>query len=238
MNWLKKYLVLTIFVLNINVVTANSSPAELSEICGAQSCEIVFKKMKRFARNGSAHALAVMSLIYRGGHGTEVNEELSVKYMKRAARKGLAFAQYDVALAYSKGYFVEKDLDEANMWLKKAAIGGYEPAIELLISENKISAEERMEYEKHKKELVLEKGEELLVITADKYTLTDLAELLKMHGYGSNKQTGSRIRGKGCGNNASSCAVWRVNTPVGNTEFITLISKMNAFQTAQEVRGR
>jgi len=233
-----KLLVLISLTSNINTLSANSSFENIASLCGDRSCEAIYSKMKKFARNGSAHAQAIMALFYRGGHGVEVNNEVSVKYMKRAARNGLAFAQYDLAILYRNGYFVEKDIEEGNRWLKLAAKGGYANAIELMLSEELISKEESIELQRQNELPELQQGEEVITITRDSYTLSDLVDLLTSHGFNSSNQTGTRIPGKGCGNNASSCVSWKINTPIRNTEFMNMMSKINAFQTALEVRGR
>lgn len=243
MNLAIKSLFCISLFLNINFVSAevvseHIDPDELAAVCGQKSCATVFSKMKKFAKNGSPHAQAVISLMYKGGFGTEVNEELSVRYMRRAAKAGLAYAQYNLGLLYRNGYLVEKDQEEGDSWLLRSAKAGYDKSIELLLSENKLTSEESLEYKKTVEMPSIEKGEELLTITRDKYSLSDLMDLLNSLGYGNDKQTGSRIKGRGCGKNISQCYVWKMNSPVGRSQFATMISKINGFQTGVEMNSR
>ena len=235
MNSFKKCLLFLSFIACSNVIYAEDLSDEIQAACGVRSCEIVFLKMKKFAKNGSPHAQAVLSLLYRGGFGTKVDKDLSVTYMKRAANGGLAYAQYNLAMLYRKGYLIEKNQQESERWLRRSAKAGYNKAVELLIKENKISQAEKIVYEQKSRKPIIEEGEEVLTISRERYTLSDLVDYLSSIGYGSGKQTGSRIKGRGCGNTPSVCVSWKVNSPTGRSEFITLMSKMNAFQTALEM---
>ena len=154
-----------------------------------------------------------------------------------AAKNRLAIAQYDLGLLYKIGHTLEKDEAESDLWIRRSAKGGYKPAIELLLNENKISQEDQMEYQIEKRAPIIGEGEELIIITKEKYTLSDLVDYLNMLGYGRNSHTGSRIRGQGCGKGASNCATWKINSPIGRTNFNMMITKLNAIQTAMQMRG-
>ena len=231
MKILMKYLLLISILINANIVSAKIDPNDVAAVCGEKSCDIIFKKMKKYARNGSPHAQAVLSLLYRGGFGTDINADLSVKYMKRAAKNGLAYAQYNLGLMYRKGFLVEKDESEGDSWLIRSAKAGYDKAVELLVGEKKISELAGIEYRKKYEMPTPEEGEEVLTITHKKYTLSDLVDLLNSRGYGSNKQTGSRIKGRGCGKGITACNRWLVNTPLGRNAFSNMVSQLNAFET-------
>jgi len=212
--------------------------SELDSLCGVKSCDIVFSKMKKFARNGSAHAQAVMALLYRGGYGTDVNESRSYTYMKRAAKQGFPYAQYYLGLIYREGKLADKDESEADMWLGRAAKSGYKKAIEILYHEGKLTKEQADEYERKYREPEINPGDNVLQITKESYSLSDLVDLLATLGYGNDRQTGSRIRGRGCGNNITSCLSWNINSPIGRTQFSTMISKINALETAMQMAGQ
>lgn len=235
MTSVKKYLLFVFFALNVNVVSANSIPKEVAAACGVRSCDVILKKMQKFAKNGSPHAQAVLALFYRGGYGTEIDNERSIKYMKRAAKSRLAIAQYDLGILYKLGHMVDKDQAESDLWLNRSAEAGYYRAIELLRSENKISQEDKIAFQRETSSPIIEEGEELMIITKKKYTLSDLVDYLNSLGYGRNSHTGSRIRGKGCGKGASNCATWNVNSPLGQANFNAMISKINAIQTGRGV---
>ena len=116
--------ILLLFLLlsfNLNFTHANEIPDEIAAVCGLKTCDLVFSKMKKFAKNGSPHAQAVLSLLYRGGYGTEVNHDLSVTYIKRAAKAGLGYAQYNLGVLFKTGYLVDKDEEEGDYWIKRSA---------------------------------------------------------------------------------------------------------------------
>jgi TPR repeat protein len=170
-----------------------------------------------------------LALFYRGGYGTEIDHELSLKYMKRAARNKLSFAQYDLGLMYRLGHTVEQDQAESEDWLQKSAKAGYKPAIKLLRSENIISQEENERFWPDDDEI------ERITVTREKYTLSDLVDYLSSLGYGRKSNTGSRIRGKGCGTGGASCITLQVNTPIGRTHFNNLISTINTAETGRRM---
>jgi TPR repeat protein len=155
-----------------------------------------------------------LALFYRGGYGTEIDNEQSLKYMKRAAKSNVSFAQYDLGIMYRLGHTVEKDDVESESWLMRSANAGYKPAIKLLTSENKISKKEN-----ERLWPANEDGVERITITREKYKLSDLVDYLSMLGYGRKSNTGSRIRGKGCGSSGTNCATMQYNTPIGMTHF-------------------
>lgn len=232
MNSIKYCLLFIILALNINIATADTVSKELSEVCGDSPCEVVFKKIKKFAKNGSPHAQAVLALLYRGGHGTEVNNELSVKYMKRAARNKIPSAMYDLGIMYRLGATVTQDQNEGDAWLQRAAKADYGPAIELLLSEKKVSQADYPDYSSDEDRPTMSEGIEEIEVVRDPYTLSDLVAYLESLGFARKSNTGSRIRGQGCGTSETSCAIWKVNSPLGQVQFNGMISNLNSIQTA------
>ncbi|MEP2653288.1 MAG: tetratricopeptide repeat protein [Paraglaciecola sp.] len=227
----KKCLIFIFLMFNINIASAEIVPEEVDVICGVRSCDAVFKKMKRFAKNGSPHAQAILSLLYRGGYGTEINHKLSVKYMKKAAKGDLAFAQYDLGLLYKVGYNVKKDLAESDKWLRKSAESGNKKAIDLLRSENKLSDDEYLAFKNSPHWPKADDEVEVITVTREKYTLSDLVDFLSSLGYARNSNTGSRIRGKGCGSSGTSCAKLQVNSPLGKVQFAKILGTLNGIET-------
>jgi TPR repeat protein len=228
MDSVRNYLLFFLLTFNVNIVFANSLPEEVAAACGENSCDLLFKKIKKFAKNASSHAQAALALFYRSGYGTEVDNELSLKYMKRAAKNSLPFAQYDLGILYKLGHTVKEDQVESESWLKKSAKAGYKPAITLLRSEGKITEEENKIFWPANDENV-----ERITITREKFSLTDLVDYLSSMGYGRKNNTGSRIRGKGCGSGSTSCVKLIMNTPIGNTHFANLMSTLNTGQTGR-----
>lgn len=237
MNLLKHCLLFLILALNINVASADTESNELAALCGDSPCEVIFKKIKKFAKNGSPHAQAVLALLYRNGQGTEVNNKLSLKYMKRAARNKIPSAMYDLGLMYRVGKTVEQDQEEGDSWLKRAAEADYGPAIELLLTENKVPQAEYPDYRGDADRPSITEGIEEIEVTRDPYTLSDLVAYLEGLGFSRKSNTGSRIRGQGCGTSDTSCAIWKVNSPLGQVQFNGMISNLNSIQTANFVSG-
>jgi TPR repeat protein len=233
MTSIKNYLLIVLLTFNVNIVFAESLPEDVAAACGQNSCDKLFKKIQKFAKNGSPHAQAALALFYRGGYGTEVDNELSLKYMKRAAKNKLPFAQYDLGLLYKIGGIVEIDQVESDSWLNKSAKAGYKPAITLLRDEGKITEEENKMLWPEDDESV-----ERITITREKFTLTDLVDYLGSMGYGRKSNTGSRIRGKGCGSSGTNCVKLVMNTPLGNAHFANLMSTLNTAQTARAMASR
>jgi TPR repeat protein len=232
MKSVKHYLLFFIVVLNINTAYADTESKALAELCGDSPCEVIFKKIKKFAKNGSPHAQAVLALLYRNGQGTEVNDELSLKYMKRAARNKIPSAMYDLGLMYRSGKTVKQDQEEGDAWLKRAAKADYGPAIELLLTEKKVPQAEYPDYRGDADKPSITQGIEEIEITRDPYTLSDLVAYLEGLGFSRKSNTGSRIRGQGCGTSDTSCAIWKVNSPLGQVQFNGMISNLNSIQTA------
>ena len=229
---IKCFILLIFIIFNINNVVADTVFTETSqqkniEICGEKSCEFIFKEMKKFAKNGSALAQATLSIMYADGIGTKTDQDLSFKYIRKAANNGIAFAEYMLAMVYRKSRLVDKYGKDADYWLDRAAKGGYKPAIDLLFSEGEITPEEVNNYPDAVRAPLTDEDMEVIVITADKYTLTDFYDLLKSQGHGKVRQTGSRIKGRGCGNNASPCASWNINSDAGAIGFMLFTLKAN-----------
>jgi len=230
-NFIKLF-VTSILVVTMNVAHSVPLPDEIVEACGERTCDQIFAKMKRFAKNGSPHAQAVLALMYKGGYSTEVDNGQAVKLMRRAARGGLPFAQHHLAIMYRIGHLVEKDEKESLMWLELAAKNGSKKALDIMYAENRLTPEQKAEYEKNNRKPDLSEGEEVLTVTNDGYTLSDLVDYLTNLGYGNSKQTGSRIKGLGCGKNMSKCVSWQMNTPLGRAEFNNLVTRIGGQQTA------
>ena len=237
MNSIKNCILLIVLSLNINIAFADTTSKQLSEICGDSPCEVVFKKIKKFAKNGSPHAEAVLALLYRKGQGTEVDNELSFKYMKRAARNKIPSAMYDLGLMYRLGETVEQDQEEGDSWLKRAAQAGYGPAIERLLTEKKVPQADYPDYRSDEDRPLITEGMEEIEVVRDPYTLSDLVAYLESLGFDRKSNTGSRIRGQGCGTSETSCAIWKVNSPLGQVQFNGMISNLNSIQTANFVSG-
>jgi hypothetical protein len=225
MNYIKCLLIFIVFSMNnVFADTASTETSNLNhtEICGDKSCEFLFKEMRKFAKNGSPLAQATLSVMYADGIGTYKDQDLSFKYIRKAANNGLPFAEYTLGMVYRESRLVDKFGKDADYWLMRAAEGGYKPAIDLLLSDNAITLEEVKIYQEPIRTSVsapvTDEEMEVIVITADKYTLTDFHDLLKSRGHGKVNQTGSRIKGRGCSHN--SCTIVDINSDMGALQYI------------------
>ena len=139
--------------------------------------------MRQFAKNGSPLAEATLSVMYADGIGTYMDQDLSFKYIRKAANNGIAFAEYTLGMIYQESRLVDKYGKDADYWLMRAAKGGYKPAIDLLMDENHIKPEEINQQQKAVRVSMTDEDMEVIVVTADKYTLTDFYDLLKVSAY-------------------------------------------------------
>jgi TPR repeat protein len=226
MSYLKFFLIL-IIIVGTNSAFAEKSSKQNAEICGEKTCEFLLKEMKKFAKNGSPVAQATVAVMYADGIGTKMDQELSFKYIKKAANNGLSFAEYTLGMLYRKDQIVGKYGKDADYWLRRAAKGNYQPAIDLLVSENKLLLEETNGYQQAVYTPRYEEGVEVIEVNADKYSLTDFYDLLKNEGYGNPSQTGSRIKGRGCGNNSTACNFIDINSQEGALRFLLFTLKIN-----------
>lgn len=218
MNYIKCFLCLIFIVFNINSAFADTGPTQRSQqdnadICGQKNCEFIFKEMKRLAKNGSSMAQATVSMMYANGIGTQIDQVRSLKYIKKAANNGLPFAEYLLGMLYRKEKIVGKFGKDADYWLMRAAKANYKPAIDLLVSEHKIPPNKANDYQPVPFPAVTDEDMEVIVITADKFTLTTLYEQLRRDGHSNGYQLGSRIKGRGC--SYISCKTIQINSDLG-----------------------
>ncbi|TQV72365.1 sel1 repeat family protein [Aliikangiella marina] len=201
-----------------------------AQLCGEKSCKFVFKKLRKFARNGSMHAQSVLAMLYLGGIGTEQNIEVGLKFMQKAARGGLAFAQYELGIMYLKGSAVEKNESKGRAWIQKAADAGFDKAIAFLNPQ-----------QERQQEVVVDPKDfegEYMIVRSDTPSLTDFVAFLRAQGFGKDLQTGSHIPGRGCHNSAQSCLSWNINTNTGGNNFRNMLTRLGAYNTALEMQQR
>lgn len=223
-----KFLIVLIFIIgNTNTAFAEKYQQKNSEFCGEKSCEFLFKEMKKFARNGSPIAQATLSMMYAEGIGTEMDKGLSFKYIKRAANNGLPIAEYTLGMLYRKGQVVGKYGKDADYWLRRSAKGNFKPAVDLLINENKLVVAATNNYQAAVYTANPEEDIEIIEVNADKFSLTDFYDLLKSEGYNSPSQTGSRIKGRGCGDGGAACNFVDINSKEGALRFLLFTFKVN-----------
>ena len=114
---------------NQNDAIANSEEVEDSLGCDG-GCETLFKKLKKYARNGSPHAQTMLAVSYRTGE-SEVPKDASQawRWIKRAARQRHAPAMHIRSMWHREGYAEEANIERADWYLQRAADKSYAPAI-------------------------------------------------------------------------------------------------------------
>jgi TPR repeat protein len=138
--------------------------------------------MKKFAKNGSPLAQATISLMYADGIGTNTDQDLSFKYIRKAANNGIAFAEYMLGMLYRKSQLIDKYGKDADYWLMRAANGNYKPAIYLMLSESEFTHSGVNNSQQAARASITDEDMEVIMVNADKYTLTDFYDLMKKSG--------------------------------------------------------
>lgn len=95
-----------------------------------ESCEQLFKKLKRFARNGSPDAQLLLAMSYRSGESSiPVNPEQAWRWIKRATAQRHTQAMYVRSQWHREGFGGDQDIPKANEFLEKAADNNLPSAI-------------------------------------------------------------------------------------------------------------
>jgi TPR repeat protein len=133
-------LIMTAFIFSASVSSTEQSKAsseqgdiqsELSNSLGCdETCEDLFKKLKRFARNGSPHAQTLLAVSYKNGeNGLPADSKLAWKWIKRAATQRHLPALHIKSQWHRAGYASEQDIERADKYLERAAKYNYPAAI-------------------------------------------------------------------------------------------------------------
>lgn len=107
------------------------SSEEVEDSLGCDGgCETLFKKLKKFARNGSPHAQTMLAVSYRTGE-SEVpkNATQAWRWIKRAVRQRHAPAMHIKSMWHREGYAEPVNIERADWYLQRAADTNYAPAI-------------------------------------------------------------------------------------------------------------
>ena len=114
---------------NQNKVITSSEEVEDSLGCDG-GCETLFKKLKKYARNGSPHAQTMLAVSHRTGE-SEIPKDASQawRWIKRAARQRHAPAMHIRSMWHREGYAESVNIERADWYLQRAADTNYAPAI-------------------------------------------------------------------------------------------------------------
>lgn len=109
-------LLLTIFCSNVQ--------AQISLSCEEKECRTHFKKMRKFAKNGSPEAQEIVANLYLLGYGTSKNPSKAISWFKKAIKKGRVGAYNGLATIYLRGDGADKDIDKAIKFYTLSAEAG------------------------------------------------------------------------------------------------------------------
>lgn len=114
-----------------SVPTQESKTSQLANSLSCdESCADLFKKLKRFARNGSPHAQTLLAVSYKNGeNGVKSDSKLAWKWIKRAATQRHLPALHIKSQWHRAGYASEQDIERADEYLERAAKYNYPAAI-------------------------------------------------------------------------------------------------------------
>lgn len=115
--------------VNQEDVATNSTEGEDSLGCDG-SCDTLFKKLKKYARNGSPLAQTMLAVSYRTGESEVPKDSLKAwKWIRRAARQRHAPALHIKSMWHREGFAEAADIERADHYLERAADKDYAPAI-------------------------------------------------------------------------------------------------------------
>lgn len=99
----------------------------------------------REAASENCKCQMLLSRLYTDGYLVEQDHEKAERYLKLAAENGESIAQYQ----YADVCFNSGDIDKANELILLSAQSGYKPALSIVIRNNDISYEDRVEAYQH-----------------------------------------------------------------------------------------
>jgi TPR repeat protein len=76
------------------------------------------------AEQGHASAQCNLGVMYKNGHGVDVNYKKAIKWYEKAAKQGYVDAQYNLGAMYENGQGVDVNYKKAIEWYEKAAEQG------------------------------------------------------------------------------------------------------------------
>ena len=97
---------------------------------GRRGCEL--QEGDRVVREGGGagtrNAQYNLGVMYKNGHGVDVNYKKAIEWYEKAAKQGDANAQYNLGVMYHHGHGVDVNYKKAIEWYEKAAKQGYADA--------------------------------------------------------------------------------------------------------------
>ncbi len=94
-------------------------------VCKSNDYASALRELKLLAVEGNADAQNNVGVIYRGGWGVTINNQVAVKWFKLAAEQGNRPAQANLGFMYANGMGISQDWIYAYMWSKVSASNGF-----------------------------------------------------------------------------------------------------------------
>lgn len=108
-----------IFALLLTVTTSNWVFAFSDQVgdnsiksCNDSECKAQFRRIKKFAKNGSADAQSILASMYLNGYGIESDRKKAFKWLNRASKLGGSPYRNQLASFYLKGIGTEQDIEK------------------------------------------------------------------------------------------------------------------------------
>ncbi len=117
----KLLLILTCIAFSINVNAATNVNAAIDFECEENDCRKNFKKIRKFAVNGSPEAQEILANFYSLGYGTKTNKKLAISWFKKAIKKG----RFGAFKSLAKLYLKEGNIKLAIEYFSKAGNHGF-----------------------------------------------------------------------------------------------------------------
>ncbi|WP_196139212.1 tetratricopeptide repeat protein [Aliikangiella sp. G2MR2-5] len=93
------------------------------------TCESLFVRLKKFARNGSPQAQTLLALAFKNGEGVSVDDDKAWLWIQRAARQRFAPAMHILGRWHYDGYKTSANKELAEKYFKRSVDKNYGPAM-------------------------------------------------------------------------------------------------------------
>lgn len=110
--------------LALKAQPSNASPtySEINTVekCDDMACKRDFRRLRKFARNGSPEAQFIVATMYINGVTEDVKIDRAIRYLKKSDKSGLGMASWVLSNMYKEGSVVEKDDQMAKYYFDRA----------------------------------------------------------------------------------------------------------------------
>ncbi len=112
------------------IICGLSFNANASDCLSEDGCSKQLKKLRLFAKNGSADAQIIVAAMYFEGNQLKQSNEKAYRWYRRATRGSrfhpvMGVAHHEVGIMYIEGIGTDKNIEKGFKFLKNAAEAGY-----------------------------------------------------------------------------------------------------------------